>query len=850
MTKQIFKKSASVLLFSAAFIGLLSGADSNAAGPDIFQLSYKPTDSRAGICKAVCGQRHTPFLGENLADGDPKCLCKLGATSTCYYVEFKPTQQLHRVTATTDTALCTPGHVGTSPSTPIIGAPPVREVSAPTINEGNLLERAYLDHNKRLEAEKNSAEKIEHSQKLGALEGQIKNGSSSKSPDQVKALVVEKEIVEQEVKVHSAEVAYIKTERDYTLADAYETKAGNPVAQKKVETTAREWGVSKDELDVAKQASNRETAKDYLEEQRQELSRRNGVCDETAGCRRGSSGSEDGEALAARSRPDGTSGDEAGAALDARGRASGGGAGDNEAGGGSAGDPSKSGKGSANYAGTDPSKRQDVNADGKSEKSNSERKGPAVQAQDGECSGAVMAEMARLSGADAKKAGVSTRAGYEEYMRKHGNKYADDARDKYNCESQEGWIDNTAAAGEALNVGVGITSQIAAASATSNTQKAYYENPSDAGKTHQTALKEMGTATKNTGKMQIGAGGAQLAISVFQLSRASAQKKRIKNLKSEAGKKAFETEDGSYSAEGLAAQMTSNNRAEVSGVDERNNEGKGNTAQSIAKMKQIEAKGDAAALKSVMTGGMNTVAGYLKYKEGQAMIDQANNMKDAIPVNPTSPLAPSSDDGYQGGTVAPPIVNSGSLQEEGFAQTAEEKEEEKLAGAPLPLPGGGGPGGNSGGLKDGQFSGGGFNGPVAGPAGTTSGGGGAGGGGGTSPSAGGADKPAGSDVVTGGGSGKFEGSGGVAFGGGGAGSKKNDDGTGMDINGLLAQFLPKKDEEGANGPSILEYGANSNGRSLAGDDQNNSGGVLGPNANLFSRISTTTMDYYKKGNLK
>jgi hypothetical protein len=63
---------------------------------------------------------------------------------------------------------------------------------------------------------------------------------------------------------------------------------------------------------------------------------------------------------------------------------------------------------------------------------------------------------------------------------------------------------------------------------------------------------------------------------------------------------------------------------------------------------------------------------------------------------------------------------------------------------------------------------------------------------------------------------------------------------GPDLSGLLAQFLPKKDDESKNG--ILDYGNRS--PASAGD-----GSLLGPNENLFQRVSERMQADYRKGSV-
>jgi hypothetical protein len=73
-------------------------------------------------------------------------------------------------------------------------------------------------------------------------------------------------------------------------------------------------------------------------------------------------------------------------------------------------------------------------------------------------------------------------------------------------------------------------------------------------------------------------------------------------------------------------------------------------------------------------------------------------------------------------------------------------------------------------------------------------------------------------------------------GGGGGGAEK-----GPDLSGLLAQFLPKKDEEKP-GNGILDFG----GRNPASDGPIS---LLDRNANIFDRIHETYQDKNRRGRI-
>ena len=71
----------------------------------------------------------------------------------------------------------------------------------------------------------------------------------------------------------------------------------------------------------------------------------------------------------------------------------------------------------------------------------------------------------------------------------------------------------------------------------------------------------------------------------------------------------------------------------------------------------------------------------------------------------------------------------------------------------------------------------------------------------------------------------------------------------MDLGSLLAQFLPKK--EGEENPNAAKSILDINGRNPASANaQNDDGSILGPNSNLFLRVSSTTQLYYKTGRIR
>ncbi len=161
----------------------------------------------------------------------------------------------------------------------------------------------------------------------------------------------------------------------------------------------------------------------------------------------------------------------------------------------------------------------------------------------------------------------------------------------------------------------------------------------------------------------------------------------------------------------------------------------------------------------------------------------------------------------------------------------------------------GGGGGSPGGLA-GPVSSGGGGGVIT--AGTTSGAGGGpgsagGGGGGSGDPSSGESGPEAFNATAGA---KFaDASNGAGFGAAGSGMGARQKSTGMDIQGLLSQFMPKKEEDRQPASNILEFGKNGAPGAAQGGD--NEGGILGPNGDpLFVRVSRQTTAQHKSGNIR
>lgn len=92
---------------------------------------------------------------------------------------------------------------------------------------------------------------------------------------------------------------------------------------------------------------------------------------------------------------------------------------------------------------------------------------------------------------------------------------------------------------------------------------------------------------------------------------------------------------------------------------------------------------------------------------------------------------------------------------------------------------------------------------------------------------------------------RYESGGGAAGGAKGAGGKGKDD-VGIDLNGLLAQFLPKSEEDLEAKNGILDSIGFGGGRNLANEEP---ASYLDKNADLFQRIHETMSEKNRKGQI-
>lgn len=237
-------------------------------------------------------------------------------------------------------------------------------------------------------------------------------------------------------------------------------------------------------------------------------------------------------------------------------------------------------------------------------------------------------------------------------------------------------------------------------------------------------------------------------------------------------------------------------------------------------------------MKSLTTGVGMLANGMLNNMAADQLSQAADKLKNIegsqIPFKPSEPTIIGAGDALAPRT-ATTISGNGSGSEVAAAESSEEKGAGDTLGGPMNLAP------NPSGLKDPA--------PVAAkfmgkdPSEAKGGGGGPMGGGGTSPASGTGEDPQ-ARLADNRGSFAYEGGGGGYQGGGGGGAGGGD--KGPDLSGMLAQFLPKKDDEGGNKNGILDFG----GRAPAAADDN--GSLLDRKANIFDRIHQTYQEKQKR----
>lgn len=366
------------------------------------------------------------------------------------------------------------------------------------------------------------------------------------------------------------------------------------------------------------------------------------------------------------------------------------------------------------------------------------------------------------------------------------------------------------------------------------------------------------------GKAAVKAGATQSTIGVAQLAL-TYKLAKIASKNSQAAKALAYNENSNTSEEDLSAceapsnysengpnlpkkcKLISRNKlaANNSGVIDEEGE-KGFVKSQRDRHQKISEEASAAALKMGMSGVTNTAGGVQMIQYGKSLKDQAKNLQSEVQAYNTG-LMPS-DGNYvdiQGGPMPSYNPTTGNYSE---ATAANDSTKDDAPDVSMPASLGGG-GADSGGLKDQA--------PFGDPMYNASNGGANNGGGGGSAgglSGGSGDSGSPSDEEdknqTGGITGYSSAEKGTAAGGfastSGGGNRNGGSETDMNFNKLLEKFLPGQEEGAAKDSATLAQMQGHRGPASIEDD----GSILGPNANLFTRVSNMMMAKFKKGSLK
>lgn len=435
-----------------------------------------------------------------------------------------------------------------------------------------------------------------------------------------------------------------------------------------------------------------------------------------------------------------------------------------------------------------------------------------------------------------------TKAALMQYIEDNGIR--NEMEDKYNCDADEDTLHAFEVTSQMLDVSMQVGTGISSGIAVANTQNAAL-NGEDV---FVEGAQQMKNTMIATGTQQSIVGAGQIVMSIAAGTMKGKHSDGIEALdtaQQQQGSRAVS--GGSKDQRGMSAVGASVYlRQDEDNVDAKEVEGIGRQQMDAMRgvHSEMKAKANATMTQLVIQGAMNAAGGAAKLAQGLLMEvpDAADTSSDLPPLTAATP------NGVVEEGVAPPSFDPTATGNEIVADGLEDTTDNGGTGGDIPPPLlGAGPGG---GLKESPVPGGG--GGFLGAAGTSSGGGGSGGGGlgGGGPSADGGGESGSESLATG--AVKFDpaggGNAGVGFAGGAGAARRNGD-TGMDLNGLLAQFLPKKEETGrAPAGSILDYGDGK--KKTIGPGDQDDGSILGPNSNLFMRVSNTMMTKFKKGSLQ
>ncbi|MGE4232347.1 MAG: hypothetical protein AB7F43_03370 [Bacteriovoracia bacterium] len=408
--------------------------------------------------------------------------------------------------------------------------------------------------------------------------------------------------------------------------------------------------------------------------------------------------------------------------------------------------------------------------------------------------------------------------------------------DGFNTFAQIGEVAGTAAAGAAGTV------------ATATAAKKVTKGDLAAGNT--AAAK----AQMTTAGVQAGLSAINLALGAWSAKIASDHSDAVEKLSSvDTDEKVYKESGGNV--EGGDAQYTRAGavaRAYGMGSDaeESNKQGEALLGETIEKHSVVQQKGKQAAVGMILKGvqGLASSAGLMASaaanlkakKELQQQRHQGTTMINGAPKVPDSQL--------------PPPLLAGTPTATSNAATEAEATPDELPNDETFLPPSASGSPSPGGLKDPALPASNSLVPFTGSG--SGGGAGGGGGGGLAGGGGGSDdqRQGSSETLSGGGDIKFQGTGGGASAGyaSTATQAKKSEGTGMDINGLLGALGlgEKEDQTPDRATASIKDFANNNQGNVGPGSTHDDGSILGPNSNVFARISTVHTEYQRNGKLR
>lgn len=444
-----------------------------------------------------------------------------------------------------------------------------------------------------------------------------------------------------------------------------------------------------------------------------------------------------------------------------------------------------------------------------------------------------------------KDSGKTTEEELDAYLAGPGKAHKNLLEKKYGCKIDDRKLVKWGIASQLLQTGTEASAVIFGGKASENTANAF----ATGGDVYKTGNEEMGKAAVQTGTMQTGISLGQVFMA-YKTSRIAAKhKKAAAELDTGGFEKNEICESGDTECqEGTAAGISSAAMAAKKYGGEKTS-GRAQIENARQKHLEMAEKAGDQALQLGAKGVTNLAGGVNTIMYGKKLKDVAANMTPPPTVSPQ--LVPFAGVGSGDGAPPPTYQNPATSDNQGESPVvAQDLAKDDAAGGDMnlapPLLGPPTEGGIKGDVPAPDNR-------LAGSGGGGSGGGGGGGGLSGGGSEGGEESPAedGGGQNLSGGVSKFEGTGGggPTFASTGGSDKRRVNDTGeMNLNSLLEKFMPKKDEDKPQG-GLLDFGGGKNGeRGLA--SQQDDGSILGPNSNLFARVSNTMVTNFKKGNLR